>query len=83
MTERSVDGSHTAGGNVRTLFQWLLVGIGVVLLIAGLAFVWWFSTGVERSRNLLATATLRVVDPAGAPVAGVPVDVKWTSWRGF
>ncbi|MCU0863803.1 MAG: hypothetical protein MUC36_08435 [Planctomycetes bacterium] len=65
------------------MVRWLLVGIVGALLVAGLGFVWWVSTGAMRSRSLLATASLRVVDPAGAPVAGVEVRVRWNSWRGL
>lgn len=81
MKEASIDGSETARGNDWTLVRWLLVGIGAALFAAVLGFVWWFSTGAERSRQLLATATVRVVDPDGAPVAGMLVNAKWRSWR--
>lgn len=82
MKEPSSDDSERAGGNEWTLVRWLLVGIGGLLLLVGLGFGWWLWSGLERSRSLLATSTLRVVDPAGAPVAGILVNVKWRSWRG-
>lgn len=82
MKESSTDGSETVGGNTWTLGDRLLVGIGAVLLTAVCVVVWWFSSGAERSRRLLATAKVRVVDPAGSPMAGILVNVKWRSWRG-
>ena len=82
MTEPGFEASRdTAGGHdVRSAHRWWVVGGVAALLLVG--FVWWIVSGTMRSRQLLRTATLRVVDAAGAPVAGLEVDVKWQSWRG-